>query len=158
MIVKVVSGDLVAMALQGKFDAIVHGCNCHNVMGAGIAPKIAKAFKGVKDADKNFKIPVGSIDRLGHYSISSQYNVGSKAQLDVINAYTQYGYGDGAVHQVNYRAIRTIFEDLDYAYEGQVIGIPKIGAGLAGGHWQAIETIINLVTPNVEIILVEYNG
>jgi hypothetical protein len=39
-----IQGNLITLALQGKFDVIVHGANCHSVMGAGLAPQMAKVF------------------------------------------------------------------------------------------------------------------
>ena len=41
---KVVTGDLIGMAQNGEFDAIIHGCNCFNKMGSGIAKSIKVAF------------------------------------------------------------------------------------------------------------------
>ena len=32
-----VEGNLIDLALEGRFDLIAHGCNCHKIMGAGIA-------------------------------------------------------------------------------------------------------------------------
>lgn len=46
-----VDGDLIKLALSGKFDVIVHGCNCFCTMGAGIAPQMAEAF-GCDEFDK----------------------------------------------------------------------------------------------------------
>ena len=34
---RTVTGDLITLALEGEFDVIIHGCNCYNTMGAGIA-------------------------------------------------------------------------------------------------------------------------
>ena len=34
---KTVKGDLIKLALEGKFDLITHGCNSQCVMGKGIA-------------------------------------------------------------------------------------------------------------------------
>lgn len=39
-----IQGDLIALDMAGKFDVIVHGCNCFHAMGAGIAKTIATAF------------------------------------------------------------------------------------------------------------------
>ncbi|WWS23940.1 hypothetical protein vBKpnAMK2_00291 [Klebsiella phage vB_Kpn_AM_K2] len=36
--------------------------------------------------------------------------------------------------------------------------IPKIGAGIAGGDWELIEKLINLATPDIDIMVVEYEG
>ena len=40
-------------------------------------------------------------------------------------------------------------------YEYNRVAIPKIGAGLAGGDWEAIEAIINLATPYLQIYVYE---
>ena len=48
---KIIQGDLVAMAQQGQFDVIVHGCNCFCAMGAGIAKSIRRAFPQAYEAD-----------------------------------------------------------------------------------------------------------
>ena len=48
---KTVKGDLLAMGKDGTFDIILHGCNCFNVMGAGIAAQIAAQFPDAKLAD-----------------------------------------------------------------------------------------------------------
>jgi len=39
-----IKGNLITLAKKGEFDVIVHGCNCLNVMGAGIAKQIKKTF------------------------------------------------------------------------------------------------------------------
>ena len=44
---KTVQGDLIALALTGRFDVIVHGCNCEGDMGAGIARAIPAHFSAV---------------------------------------------------------------------------------------------------------------
>ena len=147
-----VTGDLIDLAKQGLFKAIVHGCNCQNRMGAGIAPLINNAFEGVLQADREFEIPVGSEDRLGYLSFALQ-----RDGLIVINAYTQFTYtgrNSGKI-DVSYDAIRQVFKRINHdAPEGTKIGIPLIGAGLAGGDWETIAGIINKVTPRLDITLV----
>lgn len=154
MITKTIKGDLITFAKLGKFDAIVHGCNCLGVMGAGIAPQIAKAFVGVREADHSFEVPIRDERRLGKYSKAYQEEIDTW----VINAYTQFDIRGRGVGQpdVNYRAITRVFTSLNEEFRGKILGIPRIGAGLAGGHWEAINEIINLTTPDIKIILVEY--
>jgi O-acetyl-ADP-ribose deacetylase (regulator of RNase III) len=48
---KTVKGDLLALAKEGKFDIIVQGCNCHNVMGAGLAKQIKEEFPEINVAN-----------------------------------------------------------------------------------------------------------
>lgn len=66
---KEIKGDLIAMALNGNFDVIAHGCNCFCTMGAGIAAQMAKTFNSnfYHLESKYFK---GNINKLG--SIDSQ--------------------------------------------------------------------------------------
>ncbi len=156
---KVIKGDLVLMAQSGAFDVIVHGCNCGGVMGAGIAPQIAKAFGGVDDlvrkADWDFPLELGNKARLGHYSYLQ--NEG----LLIINAYTQYGTGGRREGKpdISYDAIREVFTQLNVdleCYPELKIGIPLIGCGLALGDWIIIKKLINDATPDLNIALVEY--
>lgn len=48
---KIMHGDLIKLALTGDFDVIVHGCNCFNTMGAGIAKTIKQTFPEAYQAD-----------------------------------------------------------------------------------------------------------
>ena len=44
-------GDLLALARAGRFDVIVHGCNCFCAMGGGIARAIREEFPEAYAAD-----------------------------------------------------------------------------------------------------------
>lgn len=147
---KKVKGDLIRLAKQGKFDVIVHGCNCFNQMGAGIAAQISKEFPLAYEIDK--KTQRGDRGKLGKYS-SAKLDSG----LTVVNAYTQYDYGSKGQH-VDYEAMREVFKRIKQDFSGQRIGYPKIGAGLAGGDWEKIERIINEELEGEDHTLVIFNG
>lgn len=158
-ITRIVKGDLIALAKENKFDGIAHGCNCFNRMGAGIAPKINKAFTNVLDVDFSHVPRVGSLKRLGTYSVSIQDFDGIQGcAFLVFNLYTQYSHTYIKNNPpVDYSAVKSVFESLNKLLpDGFCLGIPKIGAGLAGGDWDKIEHIINTATPNLRITLVEY--
>ena len=53
---KKIKGDLIALAIQGEFDLIIHGCNCFCTMGAGISKTIKSKFPNAYLADKETKI------------------------------------------------------------------------------------------------------
>ncbi|UQS94096.1 hypothetical protein ABNavy71_019 [Acinetobacter phage AB-Navy71] len=142
MIKQYVNYDLLDAFEHNDFDAIVHGCNCFHTMGAGIAGAIAKRFPVAVEADK--KTEYGDWSKLGDVSIATTVNG------DIINAYTQYRPGKCPTHQL-YENIRATFTLINSKYAGKSIGIPKIGAGIAGGNWQEIAEIINDVTPDVKI-------
>ena len=161
-IVSEVKGDLVALAKAGQYKAIVQGCNCHCVMGAGLAPQIKKAWPEAYEADQ--KTVRGDKDKLGKFT----YHYDGSSDVFVFNLYTQYGFErKPGVPDVNYQAVAEGFKrinamvnsvgrNLDYQ-DIRKVGIPLIGAGLAGGHWEAIKAIIDLVTPDIEIELVIYD-
>lgn len=145
----VIKGDLIELAKEGKFDGIVHGCNCFNNMGSGIAKQIKDNFPDAWQVDQDTE--PGAKTKLGDFSV-----VLVPPSLTIINAYTQYRYGRGKKH-ADYDAIRKVFKSINYYYPDWHIGIPKIGAGLAGGDWDIISKIIDEETPDVEITLVEYD-
>ena len=79
--------------------------------------------------------------------------------LIVVNAYTQYNYGanhkDGVAKPVDYEAITMCMRKMNVAFKGKHIGLPKIGAGLAGGDWDRIKKIIQteLIDCKVTIVI-----
>lgn len=131
---KIIKGDLVKMALNGEFDAIVHGCNCFNTMGSGIAKQIKMAFPEAYGAD--CATTKGDRGKLGDYSFA-HYNGSS---LVVFNAYIQYDYGSGK-DRFEYDAFELVlkrFVRIDRYFksvhgEGLRWGFPMIGCGHAGG-------------------------
>jgi len=168
---KTIKGDLVELAAAGSFNVIVHGCNCFNTMGAGIAYQIAKRFPEAAHVDN--LTTMGERNKLGKYTIAAVRGYYGDALL-IVNAYTQYGYGsviraglgagDKSRTHVDYDAIRKVFSTVVYSLACMSdtirIGIPRIGAGLAGGDWNRINTIIEtemdgFADPDL-ITLVEY--
>lgn len=165
-----IGGDLIQLAKEGKFDVIAHGCNCMSTMGAGIAPQMAKAFGcdrfemelGGRDINK-----LGNIDYqtfvLGEktiWSLEDAKNNRNEPELTVVNAYTQYNYGrnhkDGATAPFDYEAFTLCMRKINSIFGGKHIGLPKIGAGLAGGDWDRIEKIIDAELWFCEVTIVNY--
>lgn len=135
---RIIAGDLIALALNGHFDVIVHGCNCHNTMGSGIAASIRRAFPEAHLADSKTK--AGSRTKLGTFSAAEVERAGRR--FTVVNAYTQFDYGRPGVN-VDYDAVARAFADIAHAFPRSRIGYPMIGAGLGGGDWELISKIIN---------------
>lgn len=157
------SGDLVQMADKGQFDLIVHGCNCFCTMGAGIALTIKNNWIEAYNAD--LKTAKGDANKLGSYSSVIVDTKANKKSLTIINMYTQYdiGYSLDGIPPVDYTAIHDGFFHLNKQYKDKrrdgkklKVGIPYIGAGLAGGDWEAIERLINVAAPDLDITLVKY--
>ncbi|TVR55186.1 MAG: phosphatase [Puniceicoccaceae bacterium] len=148
---KTVSGDLIQMAREGAFDVIAHGCNCHCTMGAGIARAIREVFPEAWGADR--ATTSGDRSKLGACSTAEIDRDGMK--LTVVNAYTQYDYaGEGVL--VDYDAVRSCLRWIRRHAAGRRIGLPKIGAGLAGGDWDRIAAIIREELAGEDVTVVEF--
>lgn len=132
------TGDLLALALQGEFDVIVHGCNCFCTMGAGIARSIRKLFPEAFAADLA-TLPADHA-KLGSYS-QARIQRGDR-QFIILNAYTQFDWRGKGV-KADYAAIRQVFSGVAREFHGMRVGYPLIGAGLAGGNWALIAQIID---------------
>ena len=160
-----IHGDLIELAKEGKFDVIAHGCNCMSTMGAGIAPQMAKAFGCDRfDMERRGR----NINKLGNIDYSTlvlgedaMLNTGKNQYLTVVNAYTQYNYGrnhsDGVSNPFDYEAFTMCMRKMNTVFKGKHIGLPKIGAGLAGGDWEKIEQIINCELYLCTVTIVTYS-
>lgn len=133
--IQVKKGDLLENAEQ-RFDVIVHGCNCFNNMGAGIAKSIKEKYPEAYRQDQKTK--EGDKEKLGTITVA---RYGSAKPFYVVNAYTQFKYGGGG-RNADYDAIRSCMKRINEVFPGKHIGLPKIGAGLAKGDWSVIEKII----------------
>jgi len=148
---KVTEGDLIKQAKEGRFDLIVHGCNCFCDMGAGIARGIKSQFPEAFEADQTTQ--KGSKEKLGTCSFAKIEREG--INLIVVNAYTQFDYR-GRGEKVDYGAVRSCMKWIRENFRGERIGIPKIGAGLAGGDWQRISQIVDEELAEEDVTLVEF--
>lgn len=148
---RIVHGDLIKLALDGEFDVIVHGCNCHCAMGAGIAKAIRDVFPEAYRAD--LATGKGSREKLGSYSHAIVERDGRS--LAIVNGYTQFNYGGRGV-LADYDAIQSVMRRVKRDFAGQRIGYPRIGAGLARGDWKTIAEIISKELSGEHHTLVEY--
>lgn len=146
---KTVTGNLITMAREGAFDVIAHGCNCMCTMGAGIAVPVRQTWPEAYQAD--LATEKGDQAKLG---TCTQAVVGP---LTVVNAYTQYDYRGKGV-KVDYDAVASCMAWIRTNHGGKRIGLPKIGAGLAGGDWTRIEEIIATELAGEDVTIVEFAG
>jgi O-acetyl-ADP-ribose deacetylase (regulator of RNase III) len=125
-----IKGNLLDLAEEGKFDVIVHGCNCFHTMGSGIAKQIKDRYPAAYAAD--LETEYGDRRKLGTYS---KAHVPKLFGFTVVNAYTQYGfnYFNSNRDVFEYDAFEIFLESLSQDFKGMRIGIPLIGMGLAHG-------------------------
>lgn len=159
---KIIKGDLIKLAKAGHFDAIVHGCNCFNTMGNGIAKSIKQEFPAAYEADR--KTTKGDKSKLGNYTFASIWFENQKP-LVVFNAYTQYNYWDKG-DLFEYEAFQKFLDrvkGIDYSErafneddKGMSWGFPLIGCGLAGGDKERILGMIETTLSDVDVTIVEF--
>lgn len=143
-------GNLITLAKEREFDLIAHGCNCKKNMGKGIALEIKKKFPQAFVVDQN------TTGRLGDISVTEDHE-----ECIVVNAYTQVYPGKSKYNndtQVKrYEAIRQSMRKVNEQYADKHIGLPLIGAGLAGLKWQKVKDILQeeLVDMKVTIVRLE---
>jgi O-acetyl-ADP-ribose deacetylase (regulator of RNase III) len=146
-----IEGNLITLAQTGHFDVITHGCNCFCRMGAGIAPQMANAFH----CDK-FELEkpeyIGDINKLGNIDYQKFGN------LYVVNSYTQYHWKINGSKPIDYEALTLCMRKINNKFSGKHIGLPKIGAGLAGGDWTKIKNIIQQELVDCITTIIIYDG
>ena len=155
---EIIKGNLITLALDGKFDVIGHGCNCFCTMRRGIAPQMAKAFQcdQFQLEQERFK---GQIDKLGRI----QYRVSSPTgsfYLKIVNMYTQYHWSEPSRFGIplDYDALRLCLVKMNHTFKGKHIGLPKIGCGLAGGRWEYVSELIGDIMTDCKVTIVEYEN
>lgn len=162
--IKHIKGDLLALAEEGKFDIIVHGCNCQNTMGSGIAKQIKDRYPEAYAADIYMDQEFGANYRyrkLGNHSEAKVYSGAGK--FTIVNAYTQFHYLPRGVDHFEYASFAVILQKLEHFYGNYDFGFPYIGMGLAGGDSERIISMLEEFASLVEkksgsVTLVEYMG
>jgi len=141
---KKIKGDLLAMGEAGEFDVIVHGCNCFNTMGAGIARQIREKYPQAYQAD--LETVAGDYNKLGNFTKSAT------DKFVIINAYTQYNFNknDSKDDLFEYISFAMILQKLANTAGDCRFGFPYIGMGLAGGDPVKIITLLEHFSASVE--------
>lgn len=146
---RLVEGDLIALAEARQFDVIGHGCNCLHSMGAGIAKAIADRFPDALAAD--LATPLRDRAKLGTYSKAHI----AELDLTVLNIYSQFKKA-GPRPKVRYEAVEQAARAIAVEFAGKRLGLPMIGAGLAGGDWLIIKEILGVELEPVDLTVVVY--
>ncbi len=141
------TGDL----LRSDVRVACHGCNAQGRMGSGIAKAVREmfpmAYEAYASAHRGRGLRVGDVS----WAVCGPGRV-------VANAVTQKFYGNSAatgVVYVDYEGVRSCLRAINAAASGGVldafgaevgpfgeVGFPLIGAGLAGGSWRRIASIV----------------
>lgn len=153
---------------------IVHGCNCHGVMGGGIAksvkdiwPDVYHAYRAVHEA-RGIGLRLGDVVTVAgqaHWDQGQSRLIDAESgqlpdEVVVVNAMTQFDYGrDPDIVYVDYDAVFAAFARVRMLAKatGLPVHFPLIGCGLANGKWDKVGPAIEAALgPEVEAILWEF--
>jgi O-acetyl-ADP-ribose deacetylase (regulator of RNase III) len=146
-------------------------------MGGGIAYAISKTFTNAVMRD--LQTPYADKNKLGTFSFSAEavkqeliYDFESRQLIDhaekhhlskddlicdktlfVVNAYTQYKPGKDLHVWAMAAALARVAEE----FSGMVFGMPLIGCGIAGGDWDELREMVDIIFHKEELIVVHYD-
>jgi O-acetyl-ADP-ribose deacetylase (regulator of RNase III) len=171
LMLKHTKGNLIDLAEQGEFDVIVHGCNCLNTMGSGIAKEIRSRYPGAYRADSvmhkddHFNVDFNPIELLGNFSWTTDTDNfwNDKHKFKIVNAYTQLNYLPRGIDHFEYDSFKLILRKLAAIWPKYRYGFPYIGMGLAGGDAGRIIAILEAFAHQItktggSVTLVEFTS
>lgn len=129
---KVIKKCLIQALKDNDIDTAVHQVNCRGVMGAGLAKQIRRQYPKVFRVYK--KLVRQTPNLLGKVQVVELNN------RSIVNLFGQDGYGRGT--HTNMEALEKGLGAIAQMDLGNV-GLPYgMGAGLAGGDWAKIQSLI----------------
>lgn len=162
-VTRIMKGDVTKLLDDGIVELIAHGCNCCNLMGAGIAKTIKEKYPSAFGADEAFHAFHGgeamhqanpSIAGALSRSCVSSKNAGNKKW--VVNLYTQVEPGRNARYDLVTRSFRALNK---FCKERSIsrIALPLIGAGIGGLDSVAVVALMHTVLTDVDVIVVAFS-
>lgn len=136
--------------LDADSGIIAHGCNARGVMGSGVAKYVREkyplCYEKYKLRCQLYTDPQVLLGDVIWYE--------AKDGLYVANAITQLDFGADGKRYVSYEAVDIAFYTINKAIcESETLHIPMIGAGLGGGDWEVISSIIEANVHNAKEII-----
>jgi O-acetyl-ADP-ribose deacetylase (regulator of RNase III) len=160
--VKEVKGDIIKLFKDNQFDIMIHGCNCFNSMGAGLAKQIALNYPSAVAADN--KTAKGDIHKLGDFTTAKivyKDELGNKVYKWIYNLYTQYTPGPDfklfVLESCLWKLTRDLNSELSIGFTSFKIATPYIGAGIGGGDWKEIKALLIKYLDKHDLTIVEFD-
>jgi len=105
----------------------------------------------------------GDINKLGQIDWKVKTLAGGEDEfsiyefdLAIVNSYTQY-IPKVSLKPLDYDALTLCMRKINHVFKGKRIGLPKIGAGKAGGDWELIKPIIQRELKECDVTVVLFS-
>lgn len=139
--IKYITGDATAPVGNG-IKVIVHICNDIGAWGAGFVLAISKKWK---QPEEHYRA-------LESYTLGDAHFIQVEPDIIVVNMIAQHGIGRDELGKapIRYDALKKALEKVDeYCWMNSAdtphsIHMPRIGCGLAGGHWELVSETIQM--------------
>ena len=147
--VKMQKGDATVPVKSDKLVIIAHVCNNVDAWGRGFVVPLGNKYPMAKEAFHRAKRDYSSEEVLGKVQLTSISPV-----LYIANMFEQNGLRSKAnpiplkMDSLE-KCLRTVFKLA--ASKKAIVQMPKIGAGLAGGNWNEIFKLIELVSSEYDV-------
>lgn len=144
---------LIGDLLESPYRLILHGCNAQGIMGSGVAKVIRKKYP--QAFEEYYAAYNKEMLRLGNVIFADCED------KIIANGITQEYYGRNGECFVSYEAINNVVEEThNYAlrHDMEYVAMPLIGAGLGGGSWKKISSIIEDKFINVVPVVYTLDG
>ena len=145
---KIITGDITAI----DDGIIIHQVNCQGVMGAGVAKSLRALYPRIFDEYKHALDTYGKQKMFGLVQ-----NVPVTPTLTIVNAFTQFSYGNPKKTGVVYTDVNKLVTAIKFTCRknpGTPVYIPfGIGAGFGGADWNDIASQLD----DTDVIAVKLN-
>lgn len=152
-------GDIFEEFKNSTNCLLVHGCNCCNIMGAGIAAAISIKYPMAYDIDKAMhNLPNNKVNELmaGRYSIVPDFSNRCKSNY-IGNLYTQLFPGKHFSYDLFTSCLHNLEKEVLKSFGIKKILMPAIGCGIGGGNFDYVVNIVmnwcRFNVPDIEVHL-----
>ena len=137
-------GDIFEEFKNSTNCLLVHGCNCCNIMGAGIAKEIHNRYPFAYEIDKAMHgLEDHKVNKLlaGRYSIVPDFSNKCKSNY-IGNLYTQLYPGNYFCYDLFISCLRNLEKEVLKSFGIKRILMPAIGCGIGGGDFNKVVNIV----------------
>lgn len=158
--IKIVKGNALRPIVESDTRVIAHVVNNHGRWGAGFSGNLSRKWPVVESYYRNKSRWEKSEFKLGN--VQWVYPDFDDETIVVVNMIAQNGIREkNNKVPIRYGALETCLEKLDRGAKAigpSTVHMPMIGAGLAGGDWNKIYSMVKKTMVSQDVFIYEWDG